>query len=186
LPDLIPAEGAAANWGLQLRGRGAGGPFNILFFNAGGSGARPSRDGLSATAFPSGIRSIPVEICETVAPIVIHRKELRPDSGGAGRWRGGLGQTVEVGTRDGASFELFAVFDRVDHPAQGRAGGAAGAPGRVALDSGEALRPKGLQTIPAGRRVRVDLPGGGGFGPPGARPAEDCARDVDLGYVGPG
>ena len=76
--------------------------------------ARPSRDGLSATAFPSGIRAIPVEICETVAPILIRRKELRPGSGGAGRHRGGDGQTVEVSTIDGSPFELFAVFDRID------------------------------------------------------------------------
>jgi 5-oxoprolinase (ATP-hydrolysing)/N-methylhydantoinase A len=182
LPDLIPAEGSSCNWGLQLRGATPR-PFNILFFNAGGAGARPSRDGLSATAFPSGIRSIPVEICEVAAPIVIHRKELRPDSGGAGRWRGGLGQSVEVGTRDGGAFELFAVFDRVDHPARGREGGGDGARGRVALDNGEALRPKGLQTIPAGRRVCVDLPGGGGFGPPETREPERIARDREQGYV---
>jgi N-methylhydantoinase B/oxoprolinase/acetone carboxylase alpha subunit len=182
LPDLIPAEGAACNWGLQLRGTGAR-PFNILFFNAGGAGARPSRDGLSATAFPSGIRSISVEICEQVAPIVIHRKELRPDSGGAGRWRGGLGQRVEAGTRDGSAFELFAVFDRVLHPARGRAGGGDGALGRVELDTGEALRPKGLQAIPAGRHVRIDLPGGGGFGPPAERAPEHVARDLKQGYV---
>ncbi len=122
MPDLVPAEGASCNWGLQLRGIAERRPFNILFFNAGGTGARPSQDGLSATSFPSGIRSIPVEICETVAPIVIHRKELI-DSGGKGRYRGGLGQRVEVGTIDGSPFELFAVFDRVDHPARGRAGG---------------------------------------------------------------
>ncbi len=182
LPELIPAEGAACNWGLQLRGTGAR-PFNILFFNAGGAGARPSRDGLSATAFPSGIRSISVEICEQVAPIVIHRKELRPDSGGDGRWRGGLGQRVEAGSRDGSAFELFAVFDRVLHPARGRAGGGDGAAGRVELDTGESLRPKGQQMIPAGRHVRLDLPGGGGFGPPAQRPAADVAHDLKQGYV---
>ena len=182
LPELTPAEGAASNWGLQLRGTGER-PFNILFFNAGGAGARPSRDGLSATAFPSGIRSIPVEICETVAPIVIHRKELLPDSGGAGTWRGGLAQRVEVGGRDDASIEVFAVFDRVDNPARGRNGGADGAAGKVMLDDGTKLRAKGQQIIPAGRRLRVDLPGGGGFGPPGERPAALIDRDIQQGYV---
>jgi 5-oxoprolinase (ATP-hydrolysing)/N-methylhydantoinase A len=154
-----------------------------LFFNAGGAGARPSRDGLSATAFPSGIRSIPVEICETVAPIVIHRKELLPDSAGAGTWRGGLAQRVEVGTVDGSPFELFAVFDRVDHPARGRAGGQDGAPGRVELSSGAKLRAKGLQAIPAGELVRIDLPGGAGYGDPAARPPAHTAEDLRQGYV---
>jgi len=164
LPELVPAEGASCNWGLQLRGSAEQRPFNILFFNAGGTGARPSRDGLSATSFPSGIRSIPVEICETVAPILIHRKELIDGSGGAGQYRGGLGQRVEVGTIDGSPFELFAVFDRVEHPARGRAGGESGAPGRVETVSGKMLQAKGLQEIPAGESVRIDTPGGGGFG----------------------
>ncbi len=182
LPDLIPAEGASCNWGLQLRGTGRQ-PFNILFFNAGGAGARPSRDGLSATAFPSGIRSIPVEICETVAPILIHAKELLPDSGGAGTWRGGLAQRVEVGTVDGTSFEIFAVFDRVDHPARGRNGGGDGAAGKVRLGTGETLRAKGLQTVPAGTTVCVDLPGGGGFGDPKGRAAALIESDLKQGYV---
>lgn len=182
LPDLIPAEGAACNWGLQLRGATPR-PFNILFFNAGGAGARPSRDGLSATAFPSGIRSIPVEICETVAPILIHAKELLPDSGGDGEWRGGLAQRVEVGTVDNSAFEIFAVFDRVDHPARGLAGGADGSGGRVRLGTGETLRAKGLQTVPAGTTVCVDLPGGGGFGAPSRRPAALVENDLKQGYI---
>jgi 5-oxoprolinase (ATP-hydrolysing)/N-methylhydantoinase A len=166
LPDLVPAEGAGSNWGLQLRGRAEGRPFDILFFNAGGAGARPSRDGLSATAFPSGIRSIPVEICETVAPILIREKQLRPGSGGVGRHRGGDGQCVEVTTLDGSPFDLFAVFDRIDNPARGRAGGADGAPGRVTTSRGLNLRGKGRQTIAPGDGVRIELPGGGGFGEP--------------------
>lgn len=182
MPELIPAEGAACNWGIQLRGNAEGRAFEILFFNAGGSGARPSRDGLSATAFPSGIRSIPVEICETVAPIVIHRKELRPGSGGDGRQRGGLGQTVEVSTIDGSAFQLFAVFDRVANPARGRAGGEDGAAGHLATLKGAKLRPKGLQDIAAGDGVRLDLPGGGGFGPPAARDGAARAEDAAQGY----
>lgn len=185
LPDLVPAQGSSCNWGLQLRGRADNRPFDILFFNAGGSGARPSRDGLSATAFPSGIRSIPVEICETAAPIVIRRKELRPDSGGAGRWRGGLGQHVEVTTIDGSEFQLFAVFDRVANAARGSKGGEDGVPGRVTTFSGQQLRSKGLQTIPEGDGVCIDLPGGGGFGAPADRDAELIGDDRTEGYITP-
>jgi 5-oxoprolinase (ATP-hydrolysing)/N-methylhydantoinase A len=183
LPDLVPAEGAACNWGLQLRGRAEGRPFDILFFNAGGSGARPVRDGLSATSFPSGIRSIAVEICETAVPIVIQRKELLPGSGGAGRYRGGLGQRIEVTTSDSSPFQLFAVFDRVDNPARGRSGGEPGAPGHVSTLSGAPLRAKGQQAIAAGDGVRIDTPGGAGFGPPKDRDLELVAYDLEQGYV---
>jgi 5-oxoprolinase (ATP-hydrolysing)/N-methylhydantoinase A len=183
LPDLVPAEGAACNWGLQLRGRAECRPFDILFFNAGGSGARPTRDGLSATSFPSGIRSIPVEICETAAPIVIARKELLPGSGGDGRYRGGLGQRIEATTSDGSPFQLFAVFDRVGNPARGRAGGEPGAPGRVSTFTGAPLRAKGQQAIAAGDGVRIDTPGGAGFGPPADRDPTLVAQDIEQGYV---
>lgn len=195
LPGKVPAEGAACNWGLQLRGEGpmpsvgvvGDAPrraFEILFFNAGGSGARPGSDGLSATAFPSGIRAIPVEICEAAAPIVIWRKELLPGSGGAGRQRGGLGQRVEVGTIDGSPFQFFGIFDRVLHPAHGRDGGADGSPGWVGLVSGATLRSMGLQTVPAGEVLRIDVPGGGGLGKPGERSADALGIDASLGYAG--
>lgn len=189
LPGTIPAEGAACNWGLQLRGQRAtpegDRPFEILFFNAGGSGARPDTDGLSATCFPSGIRAIPVEICENFAPIVIWRKELLPGSGGAGRQRGGLGQRVEVATRDGAEFQFFGLFDRVRNPARGRDGGGDGAPGWVGLASGQVLRSLGLQTVPAGEVLRIDVPGGAGYGAPGERDAQAHRHDLGRGYVLP-
>ncbi len=193
----IPAEGASCIWGIQARGGPEIGAapganrdtearsFDVLFFNSGGSGARSADDGLSATAFPSGVRALPVEAVETRAPVVVWKKELRPDSGGAGAARGGLGQTVEVGTRDGAPFAVFAMFDRVDNPARGRMAGDGGAPGRVARADGTPLRAKGRQIIPTGDRLRIDLPGGGGHGDPLARPAEAVAADVAEGYVSP-
>jgi 5-oxoprolinase (ATP-hydrolysing)/N-methylhydantoinase A len=193
MPGRVPAEGAACNWGLQLRGgpavaAAAGAPcdvlpFEILFFNAGGSGARPASDGLSATAFPSGIRSIPVEVCETAAPIVIWRKELRPGSGGAGRFRGGLGQRVEVAAIDGSPFQVFGIFDRVKNPARGRDGGADGAPGWVGLVNGTPLKSMGLQTVPAGEVLRIDVPGGAGLGRPEERDERAIERDLLLGYA---
>ena len=196
VPGLeVPAEGAACLWGIQVRGGPEIGAapgmnrdsdaaaFDLLSFNSGGSGARPAVDGLSATAFPSGVRALPVEAVETRAPVVVWRKELRPDSGGAGRQRGGLGQTVELGTRDGAPFALFAMYDRVENPAKGRNGGTDGAAGRVGTANGAALRPKGKQIVGAGDRVRVDLPGGGGHGDPHERPLEAIAEDIAEGYV---
>ena len=153
------------------------------FFSNGGTGARPAKDGLSTTAFPAGVKSVPVEAAELVSPIVIWRKEFRPDSGGAGKRRGGLGQIITVGTTDGAAFNLQAMFDRVQHPARGRAGGANGAPGRLRLESGPALRSKGLQEIPAGDRLHLELPGGGGIGDARERAVDAVLEDVENGLV---
>ncbi|MEM8663175.1 MAG: hydantoinase B/oxoprolinase family protein [Pseudomonadota bacterium] len=182
LPDRVPAEGASCLWNLTFRGytdRAANEAhlFTITAVTNGGTGARPGKDGLSATAYPSGVRGTPVEINESVAPLLFHRKELCPGSGGAGQYRGGLGQVIEVESAIGRDFELLAAYDRVQFPARGRAGGEPGAPGHVALESGTKLRPKGTQTIKAGERLVIHTPGGGGFGPPADRDPSAEARD---------
>ena len=129
VPDRIPAEGAGALWNFQASARSADPvahplpPIEVLMFNSGGSGARPRLDGLTATAFPSGVMTMSAEATEQVGPIIIWRKEIRDDSGGAGQFRGGLGQIIEIGAADGYQLEFSAMFDRVDHPAKGRAGG---------------------------------------------------------------
>ncbi|MFO0986942.1 MAG: hydantoinase B/oxoprolinase family protein [Alphaproteobacteria bacterium] len=195
IPERIPAEGAACLWGAQLRGgpsvaAGApaqsnriGEPFEVMFFNSGGSGGRPFADGMNATAFPSGVRALPAEVVETAAPIVIWKKELRPDSAGAGRYRGGLGQTVEVGTVDGAPFAFFAMFDRVKSKPRGRRGGADGTSGKVETAAGMSFRAMGLQTVPADERLRLSLPGGAGWGDPLERPPARVAADVADGLI---
>lgn len=187
LPGQIQAEGAASLWNIHISARPLDGEngerAEILMFNSGGSGARPTLDGLSATAFPSGVRTMPVEATEHTGPIVIWRKELRPDSGGAGRQRGGLGQIVEIAPAQGHEFDFSAMFDRVTAPARGREGGGCGAPGHVALDDGTLLRPKGQQHVPAGRKLVLHLPGGGGFGNPAERSGDARADDVAKGYI---
>jgi N-methylhydantoinase B/oxoprolinase/acetone carboxylase alpha subunit len=75
------------------------------------------------------------------------------------------------------------VFDRVDNPARGRAGGEPGAPGRVSTLTGQPLRAKGQQSIAAGDGVRIDTPGGAGFGPLADRDPELLADDMEQGYV---
>lgn len=188
LPGSIPAEGAGALWNFQAGARSADPadprpPVELLMFNSGGSGARPSRDGLTATAFPSGVRTMSVEATEQVGPIVVWRKEIRSGSGGRGRFRGGLGQIIEIAPADGYLFEFSAMFDRVDNPARGRCGGGDGAPGAVRLDDGAPFGSKGRQTVPAGRRLILELPGGGGFGPPELRDPAAVANDLAQGYV---
>ncbi len=188
LPDVIPAEGSGALWNFQASARSASPaaplpPVELLMFNSGGTGARPRVDGLTATAFPSGVRTMSAEATEQVGPIIIWRKEIRPDSGGAGRQRGGLGQIIEVGPADGYLFEFSAMFDRVANPARGRQGGEDGAPGRVHLDDGTPFPTKGKATVPADRRLVMELPGGGGFGDPAERDPDALENDRIQGYV---
>jgi N-methylhydantoinase B len=190
MPDEVPAEGTGASWSLRLgRVRGLGGaahkPFMSTNFQSGGMGGHPEHDGLSATAFPSGVRSIAIEITEAMTPLVFWRRELRCDSGGAGRHRGGLGQVIEVSSRDDGPFALFARFQRVAFPPAGRNGGQDGAAGRVHLKSGKKLD-SGMQVIPAGERLVVEMPGGGGFGRPEDRDPNSIARDVANGFVSRG
>ncbi len=190
LPGKVPAEGAGALWNFQASARAVDPineprpPVEVLMFNSGGSGARPSLDGLTATAFPSGVRTMSAEATEQVGPIVIWRKEIREGSAGAGAQRGGLGQVIEIGATDGYYFEFSAMFDRVEHPARGRHGGGDGAPGRVSLDDGTPFRSKGKQPIPPDRRLVLELPGGGGFGDPADRDAAAHAHDEQMGYLG--
>jgi N-methylhydantoinase B len=121
---------------------------------------------------------MPVEATENVAPIIIWRKELKPDSGGAGHTRGGMGQIMEIGTKGDLEFSVNASFDRIAHAPKGRTGGLDGARGVVKLKSGQALRTKGYQVIPDGDRLILELPGGAGMGDPATRDPERVAQDV--------
>ncbi|MFT5133778.1 MAG: N-methylhydantoinase B [Gammaproteobacteria bacterium] len=196
IPEKVPAEGASSLWGVQMRG----GPevdaacdfkratkdvsrYEMLLFNSGGTGARPNQDGMSATGFPSGVRSTPVEVVENISPVVIWRKELRPDSAGKGKWRGGLGQIVEIGTVDDSPFMVFAMFDRTTHPAHGRLGGEDGQCGVVRIKNGKDLQAKGAQLIEPGDHLEILLPGGGGFGALEERDTELHKQDLQDGLV---
>jgi N-methylhydantoinase B len=158
-------------------------PFSVYMFHTGGTGARPGKDGLSATAFPSGVRNTPIEVTETVAPLIVWKKEYKTDSGGPGYHRGGLGQVMEISHAQDAPFILSAMFDRVGHPARGRHGGQNGTAGRLRLTSGKELRGKGRQTIPVGTRLVLEMPGGGGLGNPLKREPENVVQDIRRGFV---
>ncbi|MCY3942649.1 MAG: hydantoinase B/oxoprolinase family protein, partial [Gemmatimonadetes bacterium] len=160
-------------------------PFVANPFHTGGTGARPGKDGLSATSFPSGVRSAPIEITESVAPLIFWRKELVADSGGVGEHRGGLGQVMEVSHADGAPFAVSKMFERVRNAARGRDGGGPGALGRVDVPGVGELGPKGREVVPPGSRLVLQTPGGGGLGDPRRRSREMVARDVLEGLVTP-
>ncbi|MEL6608924.1 MAG: hydantoinase B/oxoprolinase family protein [Pseudomonadota bacterium] len=186
VPGVVPAEGAGClcNFQVSLRPTGAEGRrAEVLTFNSGGSGARPDHDGLNATAFPSGVMTMPIEATEHAGPVIIWRKELRPDSGGAGRTRGGLGQYMEVGAQEGHEFDIQAMFDRGQHPARGRRGGHGGAATTIQRSDGAAMHVKGKQFVPHGARVEMAFPGGAGYGDPAERPVEAVKRDLARGYI---
>jgi N-methylhydantoinase B len=190
--NKVMTEGSASLWNPVLLGNhglvgdydyGDATPFTVGLFHTGGTGARPDKDGLSATSFPSGVRNTPVEINETIGPIIIWRKEYRADSGGAGKYRGGAGQILEITHAENAPFAINAMCDRCKSPARGRAGGQSGWLGHVRLKSGVELRNYGRQPIPPGDALILETPGGGGFGDPFKRDPAAVVHDVTNGMV---
>ena len=189
LEGEVPTEGAACLFGpVFLGGRGiipgsSSEPFVLNAFYAGGTGARPAKDGLSCTAFPSGVRSTPVEIIENAAPLIIWRKEYRRGSAGAGKYRGGVGQVLEFGHAGGESFAVSKMFDRIRHAPRGRDGGGNGKGAAVYIKGGETLKGMGRETIPPGQIMVLETAGGGGRGHPGERDKAAVASDRLNGLI---
>ncbi|MBT44847.1 MAG: 5-oxoprolinase [Deltaproteobacteria bacterium] len=189
LPDRVPAEGASCMFDLPMRhapeaAREGGREFAIEPVHNGGTGARPHSDGLSATAYPSGVYGSQVEITETAAPVIMWKRELRPDSGGAGKYRGGLGQRIEMTSSNGAPFIVFLSVERLKFPALGRLGGLPGAPGRIRIKKrAEDIPGKGELRVEADDHLIFETPGGGGFGSPLERDREALALDLKRGLV---
>ena len=163
----------------------------VMFcFFGGGLGGNPQGDGLNHGNNPISTATIPpVEILEALYPVMFTQWALRPDSGGPGRHRGGLGAIYEIEAlaEDGA--EVFLLGERGKYPPFGVVGGKAAALNRFVYetDNGEATPPLVSKVtdikIRRGQKVRLETPGGGGFGDPAAREPERVARDVRLGYV---
>lgn len=193
LPGTVQAESAGSIWIIQLYSAHGRVPqeqvagareFAVINMGLGGIGGRPGKDGLATTAFPSGVGTIPVEVTETQCPLYFRRKQFLPDSGGAGEWRGGLAQVIEIANRENAPFAISAgTFDRIRNAAQGRHGGKPGSLGVARRGSGPALPDKGIHIIPAGDSLVLELPGGGGFGDPMKRNRALLEADIAAGLV---
>ncbi len=185
----VPTEGAACLFGpVFLGGEGMipgsrSAPFVMNAFYTGGTGARPEKDGLSCTAFPSGVRSTPIEITENSAPLIIWRKEYRPDSAGDGEFRGGFGQIMEFGHANNEAFAVSKMFDRISHPPRGRHGGGDGAPASVYIKDGPTLKGMGRELVPAGSRMVLETAGGSGRGHSGDRDQESISKDQLSGLI---
>jgi N-methylhydantoinase B len=144
-------------------------PFVQTVFQLGGMGARPTKDGLSATGFPSGVAGMPAEVVESLSPLVFRRRELRCDSGGAGRFRGGLGQDRVITCSTDDRWSVSGLLDRTRHPAPGLVGGLPGAAGAFRLLGGDDLPIKRVVSLDPDASVELSLPGGGGYDDPFAR-----------------
>src|SRR5262249_51592954 len=185
LPDRIIAEsGAAPSMRALFSGLDRNGDrFSQVLFATGGMGASPHRDGLPTTSFPTNVGAGSIEAFESVAPLVVWKKQLTADSGGPGRFRGGRGTEAETEPRAPAPVRLSLISDRRDHPALGVLGGGNGAPALIEFGDGTRPHPKSRTTIAPGTRLRMVYAGGGGFGDPKARDPEAVRRDVRDGYV---
>ncbi|MDP6775544.1 MAG: hydantoinase B/oxoprolinase family protein, partial [Candidatus Latescibacteria bacterium] len=184
IPSRVLADGSAGLWNTQLEGYDSEGRmFCYIYFSAGGMGGRPTSDGLSATAFPSGIKGVPAETIEAVSPVLMLKRSLRPDSGGAGRYRGGLGQEMVLKMDSDRPVLHSCMYDRTRCPARGFLGGMDGAAGELVLSDGTRPHPKGKYEIQPGQTVTLRLPGGGGFYSPLERDPDKVFEDVRQGRV---
>jgi N-methylhydantoinase B len=181
LPGRLMAPGADPIWLSVWRGQNP--PFTLTVFQVGGTGARPTKDGLNAVGFPSGVAGVPAEVIESLSPVVLKRRQLRADSGGPGTWRGGLGQLTEFSRRGEGRWSVSSIADRTQYAAPGLVGGQAGATGAVSLENGTQLHAKALMDLESSDVVHVDLPGGGGYGDPMKRDVEKVLWDVIEGYI---
>lgn len=155
---------------------------NFTLFMLGGTGARPTKDGLSTTGFPSGVGGVPTEIAETQAPLIQQHRSLKTDSGGPGRYRGGLGQNVTIRQRGHDEWSVSGMVDRTKFAAEGLEGGQSGAVGEFQLNE-EPAPPKTIMWMEADAAVSMNPPGGGGFGSPFERDPKHVLADVVEGYV---
>ena len=185
MPERTNAETGAPPHLTAYMGQGNGGRrFVDIMFANGGLGARPTTDGVSSLGFPANISGAPVEVTENEKPLVFLHKELATDSGGAGRYRGGLGQKFSVRSTSEEKMTFAVRVDRTAHPTIGIEGGRFGAPSRVEVN-GKAVHPKKTIELFKGDVYTVQCAGGAGYGDPAERDGQALARDVADGYVSP-
>lgn len=183
VPERVIAETGTPPHLSAYLGVGNGGRryVDIMFLN-GGLGARPTMDGVSTVGWPANIAGIPVEVTENEKPLLFLEKQLTTDSGGAGRYRGGLGGSLQVKSVASEPITIGVRLDRTAHPTLGLFGGGSGATSAVAVD-GQPVHPKKTLHLAPGQVYSVRTAGGAGYGDPAERPPEAVRADVRGGYV---
>ena len=192
-PDRVPADsGSMPTWQFYVNGvRPNGEAFALHPHAFGGMGGRPGDDGLASVSFPYNVRDVSIEWSEMETPVLYEARELIPDSGGAGEFRGGLGQELILQAyggrvRKGEPLVLSGSAGRMRFPPRGLLGGADGSYGAIEVN-GEAIAPSSSPnvTFHEGDVVRLRLPGGAGHGDPARRQRERIEADLEAGYVTP-
>jgi N-methylhydantoinase B len=182
LPSAVQAPSGSPLWCLTMTGQSKGKDFAGVYFFNGGQGASERQDGISCLSFPSNVSNTPVEVMEALTPLLIKRKMLQQNSGGAGRRRGGLGQQIQVHLLGDSPVTVAFLADRLRNPADGLLGGQAGARGCVKLND-EFINPKLRYQMQPGDLVTLETPGGGGFGPVMKRDAKLISNDLANGLI---
>ena len=185
LPQRVIADsGSAPTCRALFSGRlPSGQKFSFILFANGGMGARPDRDGLSTTPFPTNSTCASIEVMENLAPLIVWKKELLADSGGPGLWRGGLGQEILLEVMATEPLAVSLISDRRHHPALGLFGGLPGGPVHFVLNDGQFIHPKARSALKPGDRLTIRYAGGGGYGPPDRRDRDRVLADLRHGYI---
>jgi N-methylhydantoinase B len=185
IPERVMAAPGSPLWILTLSGvRNDGRPYaNVIFFN-GGTGGRASGDGVSCLSWPSNISSTPVEVSEHNDPLFIHYKRLRPDSGGEGERRGGLGQDILIESISPTDMQAVFMTERTKIPAPGLGGGETGGLGDVLINDRK-VDNRVQHILKTGDKILMRTPGGGGYNKPTLRSEAAIKQDREMGYVKP-
>jgi N-methylhydantoinase B len=191
VPNQVQADCGSACWCLVLNGQkdlqtknGAiQTDFVEYFFLNGGYAARPNQDGVNVLSFPTNVANVPIEVLERDAPIMVTEKSLRPNTGGEGEFRGGLGQTFSFKMVGKEAINLSILTEKLKTVPHGIAGGENGQGGELEIRPHRFIPPKGLTKLHHGEEIILKLPGGGGFGAKAKRSAEAIERDLALGYI---
>lgn len=184
VPDKVQADCGSACWCIVLNGQKKDGQeFVEYFFLNGGYGARPNQDGIHVLSFPTNVANVPIEVLENDTPILVTKKALVPNSGGQGKYRGGLGQVFSIKHIGDVPINISIVAEKTQTYAHGICGGENGAKGSIEIIPKRPIAPKGLDKFYPGEEIIFTLPGGGGYGITGDRDQEAIKKDLELGYI---
>ncbi len=183
-PDKVIADCGSPLWNVYFKGRrrGAERPFVKMFFMNGGHGARPTQDGPGCLSFPSNVSNQAIEHFENQTPLLVEEKALVPDTGGAGRFRGGNAQRLSFRNVGETPLTVTIRHERVDNPPRGLLGGEPGAAG-IDLINGDRIPAKTQTPIAPGDVITFQTPGGGGMGSPVDRDPQAIRADIASGLV---